>query len=125
MRVRRAILSLPFVVILSCTSVSTEPRPPFDKAVAAELIGQYILVGLTYRNKATDEVESYIQKHGKVIAVDERLGIVMRNPNTGEEYTLPPDTSRFEKANPGTYRLKNTGEVVIDPDYLAYWIVYK
>jgi hypothetical protein len=34
---------------------------------------------------------------------------------------LPPDTRAFQKASPGEYRLKSTGEVVADPDYTAMW----
>ena len=98
-------------------------KPEFDKTFAAALIGKYVLAGLTYRNNA-DAVESYTQKHGEVISADEKHGVVIRNRNTGEEFTLPPDTSRFEKARPGNYRLKDTGEVITDPDYLCIWTIY-
>ncbi len=101
-----------------------ESKPEFNKTVAAALVGKYVLVGLTYRNKSTDAIESHVQKHGEVIAVDEKQGIVIRNRNTGEEFTLPPDTSRFENAKPGSYRLKGTGEVIIDPDFISTWIIY-
>ncbi|GAB5895435.1 hypothetical protein [Mycolicibacterium mageritense] len=37
----------------------------------------------------------------------------------GETFTLPPAPESFSPAPPGEYRLRSTGEVVTDPDYLA------
>jgi hypothetical protein len=98
-------------------------KPAFDETVAAALIGKSVLVGMMYRN-ASDAVDGYTQKHGQIISADKKLGIVIRNPDTREEFTLPPDTSRFEKAPPGNYRLKSTGEIITDPDFVCTWTVY-
>jgi hypothetical protein len=48
-------------------------------------------------------------------------GLVAQTP--GSFYWLPPDGRAFEEAPPGEYRLRSTGEVVIDPDYLATWTI--
>ncbi|MFX0060574.1 MAG: hypothetical protein ACFFC7_00125 [Candidatus Hermodarchaeota archaeon] len=37
--------------------------------------------------------------------------------------SLPPDLSAFQKAEPGDYRLRSTGEVVINPDFTVLWTV--
>ena len=44
--------------------------------------------------------------------------------NEGEEFSLPPDPDAFQPAAPGRYTLKTTGEVVVDPDFLAAWTVH-
>ena len=41
----------------------------------------------------------------------------------GELLTLPPDLRPFQPAPAGSYRLRSTGEVVLDPDYLATWTI--
>jgi hypothetical protein len=104
-------------------SSSEEWRPYFDEEEAQTLIGKHLLVGLTHRNHE-DEVTRYEQIHGIVVRANRREGIVLRLHGSTEERTLPPDLSRLEEAGPGTYRLKTTGEVVVDPDYLATWTVY-
>jgi hypothetical protein len=43
----------------------------------------------------------------------------MRLHGSEEEFTLPPILEAFEPAEPGEYRLRSTGEVVVDPDVLA------
>ncbi|MBN7463153.1 hypothetical protein I3U64_23750, partial [Mycobacteroides abscessus subsp. abscessus] len=40
-----------------------------------------------------------------------------------ETFTLPPAPESFSPAAPGEYRLRSTGEVITDPDYLATWTV--
>jgi len=47
----------------------------------------------------------------------------IRLKDTNEDFTLPPDLSAFQKAQPGEYRLRRTGEVIVNPDYLCVWIV--
>ena len=36
---------------------------------------------------------------------------------------LPADAGAYETAQPGRYVLQNTGEAVVDPDYLTVWDV--
>jgi hypothetical protein len=38
-----------------------------------------------------------------------------------ELYTLPPDLSSLSDAAPGAYRLRATGETVVDPDFTSTW----
>ena len=39
----------------------------------------------------------------------------------GSTRWLPPDVRPFDEAWPGEYRLSGTGEMVVDPDYVATW----
>ena len=45
------------------------------------------------------------------------MGLAVRRHDNGEIEWLPPDLRAFKKARPGEYRLRSTGEVVLDPDY--------
>ena len=92
-----------------------------DDAKAARLIGKHALVGLTYLN-ADGTLREQVQLHGRITAVDETM-ITMRLHGSDEEFTLPPDFRRFEPAQPGEYRLRTTGEVVVNPDLLASWTI--
>lgn len=99
-------------------------RPEFDHVLAKELVGKHLLVGLTYMDNH-GEVKSQEQVHGHVTHVDPRSGFTMKllGERKGEEYCLPPDTRAFERASPGEYRLRSTGEVVVNPDYTASWTI--
>jgi len=98
-------------------------EPYFDSEEAEFIIGKHLLVGITHRNHA-DEVTGVEQFHGEIIRANEKEGIVVRLNGSTEERWVPPDLSRLEEAAPGNYRLKATGEVVVDPDLLATWTVY-
>ena len=54
------------------------------------------------------------QFFGTVMGADPDEGITLRLEGSrwGELYTLPPDLRAFFAAPPGTYRLRETGEVV-------------
>jgi len=41
--------------------------------------------------------------------------------NDGEIIGLPPDLSSTQVAALGEYRLRSTGEIVVNPDYLTTW----
>jgi hypothetical protein len=43
----------------------------------------------------------------------------------GETYVLPAHASAFEPADPGSYRLRSTGETIEDPDYLTTWTIQR
>ena len=88
-----------------------------DPARANEYLGKTILVGITYIDHNGEVVEQR-QWHGIIEDVDPLLAI--RIAGSDDVRTLPP---RLAKASPGEYRLRSTGEVVIDPDFLATWEV--
>ena len=43
----------------------------------------------------------------------------------GTDFTLPPDLSSTKRARQGEYKLRSTGEVVVNPDFLATWNLNK
>lgn len=98
------------------------PNLDFTEQQVREILGKTVLVGVTHRTM-NDEVSSLEQFYGKVERVSRDEGMVLQLP-TGAERIIPPDLSRLEVASPGNYRLKATGEVVVDPDFTAMWTVY-
>ena len=44
-------------------------------------------------------------------------------PADGEVLTLPPNPDAFTDAKPGIYRLRSTGEEVVDPDLTTVWTI--
>ena len=97
-------------------------RPPYWPAKAESLVGKRVLVGLTFVNEH-DEALEQAQYHGVIESADERDGFAVRRADTGELEWLPPDLRAFETAAPGEYRLRSTGEVVVDPDLLSTWTI--
>ena len=95
-------------------------RPSWDEARAEKLHGSTVLVGLTFNEP---EVPRQEQFYGTVMSTDPEEGITLRldGSRSGEVYTLPPDPGAFFPAKPGSYRLRETGEVVVDPDYTTTW----
>ena len=81
------------------------------------LLGKRLLVGISYV-KANGEVDEEVQFVGTVTSVDPLVAI---DRGDGRTFTLPPDPDAFERAAPGEYRLRSTGEVVIDPDFVSTW----
>ena len=98
----------------------------FDPNKAKELIGKYILVGVTYLGSNGD-LESQQQLHGIIIKASEDEGILLQlaGEYEGESWNMPPDTSSISVADPGEYNLKSTGEVVSNPDFLCRWEVHR
>ncbi|OCB15756.1 hypothetical protein A5717_06550 [Mycolicibacterium porcinum] len=82
------------------------------------LIGARVLVGITYRD---GKRSSSIQRYGTVTRCDDEV-IEIESPD-GETFTLPPAPESFSPAAPGEYRLRSTGEVITDPNFLAMWTV--
>jgi hypothetical protein len=97
-------------------------RPAWDDARAQAMVGSHVLVGLTRIGPTGDRYE---QMFGTVRSASAATGfeIELAGSRKGETYWLPPHIDAFESAPPGEYRLKSTGEVVLDPDYLATWTI--
>jgi hypothetical protein len=86
-----------------------------------DLIGKRVLVGITFVS-ADDEVLDQQQFAGTVASADPEDGVELRLDD-GSSRRLPPDLDAFEAAAPGDYRLRSTGEVVTDPDFVSTWTV--
>lgn len=96
----------------------------WDADVARELLGKLVLVGLTRLDHLGQEVDRE-QFYGVVTSADPEEGIEvsLRGTKDGRTFRLPPTTECFAPAKPGQYRLRLTGEVVENPDFVATWTV--
>ena len=86
----------------------------------SDILGKVILVGFTYYTPDGEFVEQK-QYYGTVVKCDETQ-ILIRKKN-GELFNIPPDLRSTKPASPGEYRLRSTGEVVVNPDFLSTWNV--
>lgn len=50
-------------------------------------------------------------------------GVVELDVGLAEPVLIPADSGCYQPARPGTYRLQETGEEIVDPDYLTTWTV--
>jgi hypothetical protein len=103
------------------SGIEADGRPPFDPKMATLLVGKSILLGLTYLRQDGTLLRR-VQLHGEVIRADD-AGVAIRVAGSGEVYRLPPDLRGMKQAPVGEYRLKSTGEVVVNPDYVASWTI--
>ncbi len=87
-----------------------------------ELIGKVLLVGITYYTYDNEYIEQK-QFYGTVTEANENL--IRVKQKDGTDFTLPPDLSSTKRARQGEYKLRSTGEIVVNPDYLAMWNLNK
>jgi hypothetical protein len=85
---------------------------------AGDYVGKVVLIGLTYHDR-----------HGAVVGQEQFSGIVesitnvlaVRVAGRSAPFTLPRNV---RIAPPGLYRLRGSGEEVVNPDLLAQWSIY-
>ena len=98
-------------------------KPELDLKLAESFVGKHLLVGVTYLDK-NENVKEQKQFHGIISRINDSEGVVIASLESGEEFFLPPDLRNITEAHPGEYRLRSTGEVVVNPDLLAQWTCY-
>jgi hypothetical protein len=98
------------------------PHTIFDDALANDLVGKSLLVGITHTDSEGNMLRRS-QVFGLVVIANRAKGICIRDTQTSEEKWLPPDTRGIKPAPAGEYRNRATGEVVNDPDYLGSWTI--
>lgn len=86
-----------------------------------ELIDKVLLIGITLTDE-NDDLIAQIQVFGPIIRVNANGITIVRN-ETDTEFVIPPDLEHIRAADPGEYRMKSTGEIVVDPDYISTWTV--
>jgi hypothetical protein len=79
-------------------------------------LGKRVLVGLTCVDPEGD-VLTRLQTHGVVAEV--RDDTILLTRDDGSSFGLPPAPELLEVAEPGIYTLRETGESIEDPDFLA------
>lgn len=100
----------------------SDTQPEWDAQTATELVGKRVLIGITF---VTGDCSEQEQMFGAIAETDPQRGvrIALQGSRAGEDYWLPPDLRSFFVASPGEYRLRSTGEVVVDPDWIATWTI--
>jgi hypothetical protein len=108
--------------------VTDDDKPDWSKwdpRKAAGLVGSLVLVGITY-TRPDGEVRATVEAYGVVVSANEINGISIEAHGetwNGQTFAMPPSPNAFFRASPGEYRLKTTGEVVVDPDYTTTWTI--
>src|ERR1043165_3971334 len=94
-----------------------------NEILAQKMIGKIVLVGVTIKNK-NEEILKQEQLFGTVLRINEKEGLIIRCGITGEEKWLPPAPEEYEPAKAGDYKLRSTGHVVTNPDFIASFTRY-
>lgn len=87
-----------------------------------ELVGRRLLFSVRYVAADGTRTDRY-QACGTVTEVEPDGVVTIDVPGADEPFTLPADPEAYDVAAPGEYRLHETGEVVVDPDYTSTWTV--
>ena len=87
---------------------------------AKKYIGKCLIIGVTYKD-SKENVLSQKQYYGEIVRIDNTSICVKTKEN--QEINFPPNIDAIIKAPKGGYKLRSTGEIVIDPDYMATWSV--
>jgi hypothetical protein len=95
-------------------------KPQLDESKAREYIGKTVLLGVTYLDH-DEKFKAQRQWIGTITAFSNADGIRIKLRDSDEPCALPPDPRGIRKADRGVYKLRTTGEEIIDPDYLATW----
>ncbi|MCP3980387.1 MAG: hypothetical protein GY716_13880 [bacterium] len=87
-----------------------------------DLIGKVVLVGIAL-HRADGVFIRQAQVHGVVKQAAPETGVVIEDASTKQSFFLPPAFDQIHVAPPGVYRLKETEEEIVNPDFLTQWDV--
>jgi len=83
------------------------------------LINKTILVGITYLDSNYEIVDK--KTFCGIIKSVNNDSIDIRINRTGEIFSLPPDVESIKEAQKGCYHIYETGEKILNPDYVSMW----
>ena len=95
-----------------------------DLIEPSELEGRTVLVGITrLANDGGSEQEQFVG----TATIDDRetYALVQLKCDDGEIRDFPFDARSLQRAPVGEYRLRSTGQIVRNPDFLMTWTVTK
>ncbi|GAA3590913.1 hypothetical protein GCM10022223_01800 [Kineosporia mesophila] len=85
------------------------------------MVGHRLLVGITFLDESGN-VTNARQFCGRVLEVADGV-VTVEHPGEPEPAVLPADTGAYRKASTGRYTLRDTGEIIVDPDFISTWQV--
>lgn len=95
----------------------------WNEARAQAMIGKRVLIGITL---VTEQGKFIRQMFGTISRVDRRgVEIELEGAHAGETARLPPDLGSFQCAGPGDFLLRDSGEILVDPDFVSTWTVHE
>jgi SMI1-KNR4 cell-wall len=114
-------LTAPLDRIFDLVLVGPEGDYLFNERRARFALGKRVLVGITVLSPDEDEV---VERHSfaGTVAHVEPGGIELKLDDQ-TSYWLPPDATALREAAPGEYSLRDTGQTIVDPDYVATWTI--
>jgi hypothetical protein len=115
-------MTVPFDRIVDLVLLDSDGDVLFNEARARFALGKRVLVGVTVLSSDEQEV---VQRHafaGVVASIEPARGIELRLDDQ-TSYWLPPDSSALQEAPPGEYQLHDTGQTIVDPDYITTWTI--
>ncbi|HVK53740.1 MAG TPA: hypothetical protein VM532_01805 [Burkholderiales bacterium] len=90
--------------------------------IIASYLGKTILIGLTVL-ASDNSVIGKIETHGVITKLEGEY-LVIKRSNDQPDFRLPFAPNYISSATPGEYRLRTTGEVVTNPDFLTTWDIH-
>ncbi len=88
---------------------------------AKGMLGKRVLIGLTRVLKTGRDTRQMV---GVITAVSANgVEIELEGADAGKTCSLPSDSAALEPASPGDYLLRETGEILADPDFVAIWTI--
>jgi hypothetical protein len=101
------------------------PPGQFDIGRAAGFIGKTILIGVTYLDEQGQE-ERQLSMHGVIqSATPEGVRVALKGTREGDSWNMPPNLDAISPLEPGHYKLRETDEVVENPDLVVVWTIAK
>lgn len=101
-----------------------EDKPRLNESEASKYVGKTVLIGLTYLDHNEELIEQ-CQCIGTILTFSNEQGIQIKLQDSDEPFALPPDPHGIQVAQPGTYRLRSTGQEIVSPDFVATWTITK
>jgi hypothetical protein len=80
-----------------------------------------LVVGLTFVDPQGNLLDQF-QTAGRVEGF-EADGTVMLRQLDGRIFRIPSEAAAFRRAEPGSFRIRHSGQVVENPDFMGHWEV--
>jgi hypothetical protein len=95
----------------------------WNETRAQAMIGKRVLVGITL---VTEQGKVVRQMFGTIACVDRHgIEIALEGAHAGKTARLPPDLGSFHFAGPGEFLLRETGEILVEPDFVSTWTIHE